>query len=62
LHQTVAAYPNEFSLMGRFDVTVGSSTIPGALLLYRHDTDDLRSGDRSQSRGDTITADWRVRR
>ena len=62
LHQTVAAYPNEFSLMGRFDVTVGSATIPGALLLYRHDADDLQSGDQSQSRGDTIAADSRVRR
>ena len=37
LRQTMAAYPNEFTLIGQFDITVGSRTVPQAIHLYRRE-------------------------
>jgi hypothetical protein len=39
----VAEYPKEFSLIGRFSVTVGDRTIPDALLLYRRERIDSQA-------------------
>jgi hypothetical protein len=37
LQRTLAAYPDEFTLIGRFDISVGSRTVPDAVLLYRRE-------------------------
>ena len=37
LQRTLAAYPTEFTLMGLFDIRVGSRTVPDAVLLYRRE-------------------------
>jgi hypothetical protein len=47
LHRMVAEYPKEFSLIGRFSVTVGDRTIPDALLLYRRERIDSQAAARA---------------